>query len=497
MGGTIFVEVFDSTCQNYFTNINIHLDIDQSPTPHYYATAFDHPVGSLSGWFDISEIDLDPEYNGQERVCTCGTRYGDFGENLERRCVIFDLLVDTHHAISIAGTGQDAASIAVDSAVAEQVTTPVVFLDDGTGNARSSDFVYDESPENSDILLNFQSEEGLVFVDIDLYFNSPLRGTPLIQPSWSQIPIVDENSIPNVIEPCEVLPGTGPTQILVSWPIQLQDLGRPGEVVDLTFSGTLYTDIGGIDGRRQMTGKRALETQKAKVIPFNFAVRARAPGKKRLSPAAYGGIVFAMTFVIGIAGAFAYAVHKRRANPQVYPAKKSTDAKTLKTCTTISSFGSDRSIDSNIRSVPTGVIKSQRDIETQPHAPRSQRSMKSPPRINDSEHIAKAQSSTKPTKSNKSTTRADGSDHRPRSHRDASSSRGCHRNMEHNRVASPRATTGRNGGRSTSQGNPKPSTRPASRNLPDARSQPSTSPKHHRKERKPTPKCHPSNEELV
>ena len=123
--------------------------------------------------------------------------------------------------------------------------------------------------------------------------------------------------------------------------------------------------------------------------------------------------------------------------------------------------------------------------------------MKSPTRINDSQHIAKDQRSTKPIKSIKSITHADGGDRRPRSHRDASLSRGSRRNMEHHRVASPRATTGRNGGRSTSQGKPKPSTRPTSRTVPDGRSQTSTSSKHHRKERKPTPKCHPSNEELV
>ena len=263
----------------------------------------------------------------------------------------------------------------------------------------------------------------------------------------------------------------------------------PFGVLDMQITGDFFLDKYFNAVRRLQIDNTFVGTRQSFSVPLII----KNPKEKSLSPAAYGGIVFAMTFVIGIAGAIAFAAHKRRSNPQVYPAKKSTDAKTLKTSTTISSFGSDRSIDSNIRSVPTGVTKSQRDIETQLHAPRSQHSMKSPTRINDSQHNTKVQRSTKPTKSNKSTTCVGGGDRRPRSHHDAPSSRGSRRNMEHHRVASPRATTGRNGGRITSQGKPKPS----SRDLHRPNSQPSASLKHHRKERKPTPKCHPSNEELV
>jgi hypothetical protein len=221
---------------------------------------------------------------------------------------------------------------------------------------------------------------------------------------------------------------------------------------------------------------------------FSVPLTIMNPKEKHLSPAASGGIVFGATFIVGIAGAFAYAVHKQRSRPQVHPTKsiefidsiKAADEKTLETRTTASSgSGSQRSIHSNSRPLPSGANKSQGHVESQRHASKSHRGMTPPDRTTKSQRVAKDQRSTTST----------------------ASGNGGHRHLKYHYDAPSPSSDGGHTSTTTAEGRHssrnKSSASSNSRGLPNSKSQPLTSSNYCRKDHGPPRKHQPRNEELV
>ena len=319
--------------------------------------------------------------------------------------------------------------------------------------------------------------------------------TPLFDPIQLMAGGVSQE--PDFAPALQLLDGSGGGDVSITVPKSFM-YDMPYGALALQITGDFYLDKYDVGLRRLQNGEGPawygedfVGTRQSFSVPLTIM----NPKEKHLSPAASGGIVFGATFIVGIAGAFAYAVHKQRSRPQVYPTKsiefidsiKAADEKTLETCTTVSSgSGSHRSIHSNSRPLPPRANKSQGHVESQRHASESHRGMTPPDRATKSQRAIMDQHRTTSTAS------GNGGHRHLKYYYDAPSpSSGSEQNGNHHRDTSTRTAEGRHSSRNKSSASSN------SRGLPNSKCQPSTSSNYCRKDHGPPRKHQPRNEELV